>query len=130
MAYAPASAAFEGVVMKAALKIRSLTKVLAVLASTLAAACPPPHYDRAALEALKTSKFEVAADETRQALALTLLPCLAHPDPELRDGIAFEAYSTWLRANRLDAATRTALMARLGIPPAVRGAGAFGSRTH
>jgi hypothetical protein len=87
--------------------------LLAVLASPLAAACPPPHYDRAALEALKTSKFEIAGDEARQALALALLPCLAHPDPELRDGIAFEAYSTWLRANRLDVATRTTLLARL-----------------
>jgi hypothetical protein len=92
----------------------SLTILFAVLALPLAAACPPPHYDRAALETLKASKFEVADDGARQALALALLPCLADSDPALRDGIAFEAYFTWLRANRLDVGTRTALLARLG----------------
>jgi hypothetical protein len=92
---------------------RMLTILFAVLAPTLAAACPPPNYDRAALEALKASKFEVAEDGARQALALALLPCLANRDPELRDGIAFEAYSTWLRAKSLDVATRTELLARL-----------------
>lgn len=94
--------------------LRSLTILFTMLAPALAAACPPPHYDRTALEALKTSKFEVADDSARQALALAMLPCLADADPALRDGIAFEAYSTWLRANRLDIATRTALLARLG----------------
>jgi hypothetical protein len=43
------------------------------------------------------------------------LPCLADPDPRLRDGIAFEAYYTWLRADRLDADTRTALLERLSV---------------
>jgi hypothetical protein len=83
-------------------------------AQSLAAACPPPGHERASLEALKISGFEMADDSQRQALALALLPCLADPDPRLRDGIAFEAYYTWLRAKRLDAATRTQLLDRLG----------------
>jgi hypothetical protein len=82
-------------------------------AQTLAAACPPAGFDRAALDALKASKFEVADDAERQTLALALVPCLAEPDPALRDGIAFEAYSTWMRANRLDVATRGELLTRL-----------------
>jgi hypothetical protein len=80
---------------------------------SFAAACPPPGSDRASLDALKVSKFELADDSRRQKLALALLPCLADPDPALRDGIAFEAYSTWLRAKLLDVATRTELLMAL-----------------
>jgi hypothetical protein len=79
----------------------------------LTAACPPSGFDRAALDALKASKFELTDDARRQKLALALLPCLANADPRLRDGIAFEAYSTWMRGNLLDVATRTELLARL-----------------
>jgi hypothetical protein len=92
----------------------SLVAVLfSCTAQVLVAACPPAGYDRAALEALKASKFEVADDGRRQALALALVPCLADTDPALRDGIAFEAYFTWMRANRLDLATRGELLSRL-----------------
>ena len=87
--------------------------VFGCAAQSLVAACPPAGLDRPALEALKASKFEVADDAGRQALALALVPCLADPDPALRDGIAFEAYFTWMRANRLDVATRGALLSRL-----------------
>jgi hypothetical protein len=87
--------------------------VFGCAAQALMAACPPAGHDRAALEALKASKFEVADDAGRQALALALVPCLADPDPSLRDGIAFEAYFTWMRANRLDVVTRGELLSRL-----------------
>ncbi len=87
--------------------------VLIGLPPLLAAGCPPPGIDRPALEALKGAKFEIADDARRQAIALALPPCLADPDPALRDGIAFEAYFTWLRAQRLDIPTRTELLARL-----------------
>jgi hypothetical protein len=113
MAYGPASAA-DGVA-----EVRnSLTPLIALLFGVVAppsyaAGCPPVGSDRAALEALKTSKFEIADDASRQTLALALVPCLADPAADLRDGIAFEAYSTWLRADRLDVATRTELLTRL-----------------
>jgi hypothetical protein len=80
-----------------------------------AARCPPTGFDHATLERLKNSKFEIADDSTRQSLALALIPCLADPDPELRDGIAFEAYYTWMRADRLDVATRGALLTGLSV---------------
>jgi hypothetical protein len=93
----------------------NLLAALACLAVSqpLLADCPPPGHERASLEALKAAGFEMADDTRRQALALALLPCLADADPRLRDGIAFEAYYTWLRAKRLDATTRTALLERL-----------------
>jgi hypothetical protein len=86
---------------------------LLVSVSAIAAGCPPEGQDLATLQALKNKKFEMPDDAGRQSLARTLLACLADPDPVLRDGIAFEAYSTWLRAGKLDVATRTDLLSRL-----------------
>ncbi len=77
------------------------------------ASCPPEGHDRGALEALKTREFVLADDAARQALAMVLLPCLSHADPALRDGIAFEAYAAWLRADKIDVATRRELLSRL-----------------
>jgi hypothetical protein len=99
--------------MKHILSAPLVALVFGCASQTLAAPCPPAGHDRAALEALKAAKFEVAEDEGRQALALALVPCLADPDPALRDGIAFEAYFTWLRADRIDVATRGELLSRL-----------------
>lgn len=90
-----------------------ITLSLGLVAQPLSAACPPAGHSRAALETLKAAKFEIADESQRQALALALLPCLADPDPGLRDGLAFEAYFTWMRASRLDITTRTDLFARL-----------------
>lgn len=54
------------------------------------------------------------ADAARiQQQAIALLPCLASPDPKLRDDIAFEQLSAWARAARLDAATLQRLRAEL-----------------
>src|SRR5688500_16610693 len=115
MAYAPASPESEADPVRAS----SITRVLALLLPALAppllaGACPPQGFDRAALETLKSSNFELADTARRQKLALALLPCLSDPDPGLRDGIAFEAYYTWMRAKALDVPTRTELLARLG----------------
>lgn len=86
------------------------------LAATSAAAkaqCPPDGWDANKLAALKASTFAVSETGQRQTLALALLPCLASPDPALRDGIAFEALSHWLRAGELDLPTRQAMLSRL-----------------
>jgi hypothetical protein len=92
-----------------------------------AAGCPPPGHDVASLEALKAKQFEIADAAARQQLALALLPCLADADPTLRDGIGFEAYAHWLRGDKLDAATRTELLVRLGtmLRPAPADSGGF-----
>jgi hypothetical protein len=74
------------------------------------AQCPPEDQGRESLLALKAAGFTIEEDARRQQLARGLLDCLGDPDPVLRDGIAFEAYSTWLRAGALDLATRTHLL--------------------
>ncbi|HEY5970499.1 MAG TPA: DUF2785 domain-containing protein [Pseudoxanthomonas sp.] len=75
--------------------------------------CPPEGTDAASLQLLKQQKFVVEDAATRDALALGLLACLSSPDPELRDGIAFEALTAWLRGKQLSAEARRALRTRL-----------------
>ncbi|QSX76990.1 DUF2785 domain-containing protein [Agrilutibacter solisilvae] len=77
------------------------------------ASCPPAGHDAGARGALKAAGFAIETASTRNALALALLDCLADPDPQLRDGIAYEALSTWMRESKLDAATLQSLRARL-----------------
>lgn len=66
------------------------------------AACPPAGQDRASLQALKAAGYAMADAASRDALAEGLLDCLGDPDPGLRDGIAYEAFSTWMRAGAFD----------------------------
>ena len=82
-------------------------------AHTVQANCPPKGFDRSTLQTLKSSFFELEDDVRRQELALALLPCLSDPDPTMRDGVAFEAYYTWMRAKALDLATRKQLLETL-----------------
>ena len=77
------------------------------------AACPPAGQGRAGLQALKAAGFAVADPAGKQALAMGLVDCLGDPDPLLRDGIAYEALSHWMRAGALDAETFRALRERL-----------------
>ncbi len=86
---------------------------IAALPSVANAACPPAGWDAAKLAALKAGAFAVADPPARQALALGLLDCLGDSDPTLRDGIAFEAWTTWLRADLLDEATRRQALVQL-----------------
>ena len=83
---------------------------LALAATPAAAACPPEGHDVDRLQALKAAGFAVEDPAERGALALGLLDCLADPDPALRDGLAYEALTTWLRSDALDADTRRALL--------------------
>ncbi len=98
--------------------MRNLPALALWLWSTWAfAACPPTGFDRASLDALKAAQFAMPDAAARNALAEGLLDCLGDPDPALRDGIAYEAYSTWMRAGAFDAGTlrklRDGLYARL-----------------
>jgi len=78
-----------------------------------AAVCPPPGYSQQALSDLRSHGFAVSNDIQRNALALALVPCLAATDPTLRDGIAFDALSTFMRGKQLRAATAISLMDQL-----------------
>ena len=86
---------------------------LLLVAAPAMAACPPPGYDEAALQGLKAGKFVLEDPARRATLALGLLECLGDPDPALRDGIAYEALSAWMRARQLDEATLAQLRDRL-----------------
>jgi len=72
--------------------------------------CPPAGYDRARLDALKAVEWRIDDEPAREAFALALPPCLASPDPALRDGVAFEALSHLLRDRQLSISAQTALV--------------------
>ncbi len=73
----------------------------------LARDCPPPGWDRADLADLRAAGFGIAAADRREAFARAITACLASPDPELRDGIAYEALAHMLRSGGLGARART-----------------------
>jgi hypothetical protein len=58
---------------------------------------------------LKREGFKLSEPSERHELARALLPCLGHANPAVRDGIAFEALSSWMRAAQLDHATLQAV---------------------
>lgn len=66
--------------------------------------CPPAGYTAASLQALKGRQFALPDAAQKQTLATGLSGCLSASDPELRDGVAFEALSQWMRAGDFDAA--------------------------
>lgn len=71
------------------------------IAAAQASACPPPGIDKAGLQALQKNEFALPAGEKAAAWAHKLLPCLQHPDPQLRDDYAFSALYTWLRKGQI-----------------------------
>ncbi|ALN65163.1 hypothetical protein GLA29479_4326 [Lysobacter antibioticus] len=87
-------------------------------APAFAGVCPPAGHTAASLQALKARQFALPDAAEKQALAAGLIGCLSASDPELRDGIAFEALSQWMRAGDFDAnalrAMRDSLYATLG----------------
>lgn len=77
--------------------------------ATQVPACPPAGFDRASLEALRAAEFQIADDAARSAFARGLIPCLASPDPFLRDQIAYEGLTNLLRREQLSVSLRTDL---------------------
>jgi hypothetical protein len=92
--------------------------LLFLLLPAAASAAPPPAGcdDGPALEARVQaagpggSRMAAAG---RPSLALALADCLGHPDPALRDGLAYETLAAWLRADALDPEARRLLRDRL-----------------
>lgn len=87
--------------------------MLALLVAATLATCPPQGWSSNRLDALKKDGFKIADASERHALAVALTACLADPNPALRDGIAFEALSTWMRGGQLDLTTMKTLRADL-----------------
>jgi hypothetical protein len=63
--------------------------------------CLSKKWQKQNLQKLKENKFTLENKVRKEALALQLLHCLAHPDTNIRDGIAFDALSFWLRTGQL-----------------------------
>jgi len=71
--------------------------------------CLPSDYSMSQLLEIRRTGFVVESDQQRNALAITLAGCIADPDPALRDGLAYEGISAWLRGRDLTAETIDAL---------------------
>lgn len=78
-----------------------------------AGSCPPNGWSVEQLDALKQSGFVMTDAAARENLALGLVECLGDPDPGLRDGIAYEALSAWMRKGELPVATLREVRDRL-----------------
>ncbi|NRA61093.1 MAG: DUF2785 domain-containing protein [Psychrobium sp.] len=97
--------------MTLSLKLIIVTMGLGLLSNTAKASqhidaqkvstqCFSEKWDKKALLALKDNEFQLTGNvQQDQLLASQLLNCLAHKDPNIRDSIAFEAISSWLRAD-------------------------------
>lgn len=90
-----------------------LLVLLAWLSWPAFAACSPEGQTRESLQALKVLNYTVPDAVERQKLAMGLLDCLGDPDPVVRDGIAYEGLTQWMRAGQIDAAGLRALRDRL-----------------
>lgn len=77
------------------------------------AACPPEGWTAASLAALQRREFAAEAKAEREALASSLIDCLASPDPWLRDAIAFSALQRWMREGAFAPETLREMRARL-----------------
>lgn len=66
------------------------------VAASATPSCPPPEPSLAQLRAARASGW-AGADAPAEATALALVGCLASPDPEWRDALAFEALQHWMR---------------------------------
>jgi Protein of unknown function (DUF2785) len=75
--------------------------------------CPPADFSRAQLAELRKAGYALEDAAARNALALHLLACLDDADPVLRDQIAYEALSRWMRAKALTDATLQEILERL-----------------
>lgn len=89
-----------------------LIALACAVASAAQAQCPTDEWTRERLLNLRKQEF-VVDDLARSPLALQLVDCLGNADPAIRDGVAFTALSTWLRAQALPAATVDGLRERL-----------------
>lgn len=63
--------------------------------------CFSKQWPQSALVKLKADKFVLEDKTQKEELSLQLLNCLAKPDAKIRDGIAFETLSFWLRGGQL-----------------------------
>lgn len=97
----------------ATLRAALLPLLVLLTAMPAQARCTLAAEGREALERWKDAGFAMPADTGHGARALALTDCLGDSDPFLRDGIAFDALSAWMRDGRLDDDTLRSLEHKL-----------------
>lgn len=92
-----------------------LVAVLLALPAPVLAAPPVPGCPGTAdfARAVQAAGQAAAARGDRDDLVPQLAACLAHPDPEVRDALAYTRLATWLRADAVSPAVRVGLMETL-----------------
>ncbi len=75
--------------------------VTLTLTAAPALAQTPPAHDKAWWQAVAAAKFEVPAGTSLPALLDELTMLLGHPDPELRDDIAYTTLVQWMYVKRV-----------------------------
>lgn len=75
--------------------------------------CAPLGKNKAALQALKSAGWQIDDEAERHRFVLALADCNGVADPEIRDGIAFEATQYFLRKGLINNATLAQLSAKL-----------------
>jgi len=87
--------------------------------------CQVGDYSHEQVLALKADSYADLEEAALNQLALDLLPCLGSPDPKIRDGLVYESYALWLRANLINDSTKTLLfegvLSQLNGPDSVDG---------
>tara|TARA_R110000744_G_scaffold15549_3_gene43284 strand:+ start:999 stop:1955 length:957 start_codon:yes stop_codon:yes gene_type:complete len=88
-------------------------------ASSIGQQCYSAKWNKQKLLGLAKQNFIIANELERAELAMQLLHCLAIPQPEIRDGVAFTGLSNWLRGDRLSSEVHrlmfTTLIENFGI---------------
>ncbi|GAB2659713.1 DUF2785 domain-containing protein [Arenimonas aestuarii] len=83
---------------------------LPALATSPAPMCPgTPGFG----QAVQAASQATASRDDRDNLLPKLAACLAHPDPQVRDALAYTTLATWLRADAVSPAARASLMKTL-----------------
>ncbi len=82
-----------------------LLSVSILISANSFAGCPPSGKSLDDLKNLKTSQWKIGDATQRQQTALAMLDCLSNSNPQLRDEIAFEALSFWMRSELLSSET-------------------------
>lgn len=85
--------------------------VLVLTATAALADCDEP--TKQELKSLKSAGWKVDDNGKRQSLALSAADCLGVADTELRDELAFEGLSAWMRTEKLSAPTLTSLRVKM-----------------
>ncbi len=76
-----------------------------------ASKCFANGWDKSRFLALREAEFDASQSDIN-LLIEQLQHCLANTNPEVRDGVAYEAYFTWLRANKVSKEQLTSIFNR------------------